>query len=135
MTNISGVLGADFLRRFVVDIAFSPCSIHIARRARRGSAGAMRVPVVWVAGTPAIRAAIADREGTSLAGQFAIDTAAAGSRIADAHFTRPLPSGADPASPVQPPARLRALSVAGDLFEDTPAGVLSAPGLAGAPSA
>ncbi len=133
VTNISGALGADFLRRFVVDLDFSPCRIDFVRQAKRHRHGAVRTAIVWVAGAPTIGAAIADREGTSLAGRFAIDTAAVGSRIADARFTRPLPSGADPASPARPPARLRALSVAGDLFEETPAGILpgAPPGLAG----
>ncbi len=131
VTNITGVIGADVLRRLVVDIRFAPCRITVRRRAGR-PAGALTIR--WLGGTPAVAAAIADRGGTARAGLFSIDTAAAGSRIAGAGFSRPLPAGSDPASPTAPPARLRALSLAGRLMENTPAGLLTdpPPNLAGA---
>ncbi|MEO8927211.1 MAG: hypothetical protein ABI306_08610 [Caulobacteraceae bacterium] len=132
-TNIAGVLGADALGPFVVDIGFAPCTVRLDRRHRAAASGAMKLKVQVVAGVPAIAAAISDGP-TSRAGLFAIDTASAGIRIADASLSRPPPVGIDPAGREAPPARLRALSLGGLLFERTPAGLMAQapPGLAGA---
>ncbi|MHB8528534.1 MAG: hypothetical protein ACYC8V_03370 [Caulobacteraceae bacterium] len=124
VTNISGVLGADLIGRFVVDIRFSPCRVRMSSQAQRPLAGSVKLSVRWAGGVPTVAAAIADREGKSRAGFFSIDMGSAGSRVARAGFSRPLPPGADPASRPAPPARLRALSLAGALYENTPAGVL-----------
>jgi hypothetical protein len=61
-------------------------------------------------------------------GWFAIDTARLGTHIADASLTRTPPTGA-----AESPARIRALSLGGMLFEQTPAGLMpqAPPGLAG----
>jgi hypothetical protein len=79
-----------------------------------------------VGGIPAVKAAISDG-ATSRAGWFAIDTGAGPSLIADARLTR------TPAEGTDPPVRLRALSLGGLLFEQTPAGLMADPptGLSG----
>jgi hypothetical protein len=133
-TNVSGVIGADVLRRYVVDIQFSPCRIALwPRRAPRFKADLI-LPLRWVAGAPALRAAASD--GTAgLAGWYALDTASAGVRIADrrASLSRTPAKGVDLASRAVPPARLRALSIGATMFENLPAGLQAdAPsGLAG----
>ncbi len=134
VTNISGVLGADVLRRYQIEVRFSPCVVTLARRLPRPAPGAWRSPVVWIGGAPAVAAAIADRNGSSGRGLFAIDTGSVGSRIAGASLSRSLAKGEDAASRTSPPARIRAISLAGDLFEQSPAGTMAdaAPGLAGA---
>jgi hypothetical protein len=126
-TNIAGVLAADALEPFVVDIDFAPCRVRFSRRAPAALAGAVRLRVRTLAGVPTVAAAISDGL-TSRAGFFAIDTGWAASRIAQATYSRTPPPGADPA------ARLRAISLAGRLFEQTPAGLMddSSPRLAGA---
>ncbi len=85
-----------------------------------------------IAGAPAVFAAVSDGV-VARTGWFAVDTASAGSQLADAGFSRPLPKGLDPGDRAAPPARLRAVSLGGILVEQTPAGLMNAatPGLAG----
>jgi len=127
-TNIAGVLGADALAPFTVDLDFAPCKVRLERRAPATLAGALRLRVREVAGVPTVSAAISDG-AVSRAGLFAIDTASAGTRVAGAALSRSPPAGVDPADRQTSPARLRALSIAGHLFEQTPAGLA-----AGAPA-
>jgi hypothetical protein len=133
ITNIAGVLGANVLEPFVVDIDFAPCRVRLSRRPPAAVAGGPRVRVRTIGGVPAVTAAVSDGV-TSAVGWFAIDTASVGARIARASYSRPPPAGVDPASREHPVARLRAISLAGRLIEQTPAGVApDAPsGLAGA---
>jgi hypothetical protein len=115
-TSINGVIGADVLRRFVLQIDFAPCRIRLLRRGPPPMAGALRLKVRDAAGVPAVAATISDGH-QSRAGLFAIDTASAASEIAEATLSRQPPSNGDRL------IRLRALAVAGRLFEQTPAGV------------
>jgi hypothetical protein len=132
-TNIAGVLGADVLEPFVVDIDFTPCRLRLSRRTHGALSGAVRLRVRTISKVPTVTAAISDGV-TSAQGPFAIDTASAATRIAAASLSRPPSAGADPASRDTPPARLRAISLAGRLFEHTPAGLMAdaPPGLSGA---
>lgn len=125
VTGISGVIGADALRGVVVEVRSGPCRVRLERRPRR-LAGSLRLRMREIAGIPAVRAAISDGL-TSRSGWFAIDTGRIGARIADAKFSRTPPAGA-----ADPPARLRALSLGGRLFEQVPAGLDPPAGLAGA---
>jgi hypothetical protein len=127
VTGLAGIIGADALAGEVIDIETVPCRVRIAPRAAP-LAHAVRLPLRRIGGIVAVRAAISDG-AASRAGWFAIDTGRWGARIADASLTRPPPPDAG-----ETPARLRALSVAGALFEQTPAGLMAAapPGLAGA---
>ena len=111
-TSINGVIGDDVLRRFVVEIDFEPCRIVLGRRLPAPWKGATRLAVRETGGVPAINASISDGL-TSRAGLFAIDTARAPSRIAAARLSRPARSGAA--------VRLRALGLANEIFEQTPA--------------
>ena len=126
VTSIVGIIGADALAPFVMEIATDPCRLKLSRRASR-TTGPLRVPLRTVDGVPAVKAAISDGM-TSRAGWFAVDTSQAASRVSDARLSR------TPAAGTDPPVRLRALSLAGRLFEQIPGGVLpeARPGLAGA---
>jgi hypothetical protein len=118
-TNIAGLIGADILRRRGVDLSFSPCRFELRARPGARPHGAVERRLVWVAGVPTVQGSISDGAVSRL-GLFAIDTASLPSRIVSASLSRRgvrLDSAFRPAAP----ARLRALSLAGRLFEQTPA--------------
>ncbi len=134
-TPIAGVIGADILRDFVVDVSFSPCRVTLRPA---GQAPHMRAQAIldlgWVANRPVIRAAVADSVH-AMTGVFAPatggDTAV---RLSDAVASAPgaaKPKELYPYGVLFP--RLRALSFAGALSENIPAGLLKAedPGLTG----
>jgi hypothetical protein len=131
VTSIAGVLGADIARRFVIEIDFSPCRVMLRHRVARLRSRVASLPVRWVGGVPAVQASICDNHRCE-SGFFAIDTASQGVRLSGAELSR-RPAGVDAASRSDPPARLRALSVGDQLFEQTPAGLMdpNPPGLAG----
>jgi hypothetical protein len=129
-TNIAGILGADVIGRSTLDLDLEPCRLRLSQASpRRANHGLW---TTMISGAPAVFAAISDGV-TARAGWFAIDTASAGSRIADARFSRALPKSDDPGGRERPPARLRAVSLNGRLIEQTPAGLMSfaPPGLSG----
>jgi hypothetical protein len=134
-TPIAGVIGADALRDYVVDVSFAPCRLALwpARRAPRFGA-ATRLPIHWLAGRPSVPASVSDGPRT-LSGDFAVAT---GSdtvvRVADGLAAAPgaaKPRELYPYGVLRP--RLRALSVAGRLGENLPAGLIQFedPALAG----
>lgn len=134
-TPIAGVIGADVLKAYVVDVSFSPCRVRLSP-AGRGPALAAEaaLPMGWVAGRPVVRAAASD--GTrARAGDFAPatggDTAV---RLSDAVASAPgavRPKELYPYGILRP--TLRAFSFAGGLSENLPAGLVKAeaPGLTG----
>jgi hypothetical protein len=131
-TGIDGVLGADVLAGYVIDLRFSPCRLTLRRRAPPAVALA-RLPVTMLDGVPTVRASIFD--GVKVrSGAFAIDTGAAGVRIsADAARFSRLSARVDPLLRDKPPARLAALSFAGRTFRNPRAGLQigAPPGLLG----
>ncbi|MBS0408542.1 MAG: hypothetical protein JSR86_01395 [Proteobacteria bacterium] len=135
-TTINGVIGWDVLRRYRVEIRFSPCRLTLSRGGRRRpAAGAVRLALREADGAAAIAATAGD--GTRVRrGLYAVDTASMGTRFSpdDTSFSPPLPSKVDPTWRFKLPARIRVLEVDGLLFEKTPAGLLpKAPtGLSGA---
>lgn len=131
VTNIVGVLGADVAMGPVVDLQFSPCRVTFGGRRASRPARALRLRTRVVDGIPAVWASISDGQRAT-SGLFAIDTASQGMRLDDARLSRN-PPGLDSTSRTHPPGRLRALSLAGRLFEQTPAGLTDEPraGLAG----
>jgi hypothetical protein len=127
--GISGVIGVDALRGFVTEITTAPCRVTLSQTA--GRPWPIRLPLREVGGALATSAAVSDGV-TSRSGWFAVATGAPGVTLVDAKLTRAPPKDADSD---WPPARLRALSVGGDLlFENIPTGVEDSapPGLAGA---
>ncbi len=126
VTSIVGVLGADALAPFVIDVRPSPCVLTLSRRPAALTGGVSRLRVRQIAGAPAIAAAISDGVGARV-GWFALDTGSWPVRVADARLTREPPPGP------QPPVRLRALSLRGRLYEQIDAAPMQrpSPGLAG----
>ena len=129
-TNIAGVLGADVLSGWSLDLILDPCRLRLSPATKRGHGPRLRMRMI--AGAPAVFAAVSDGF-VARTGWFAVDTASVGSRLADAGFSRPLRKGVDPGDRAAPPARLRAVSLGGLLVEQTPAGLMkvAAPGLVG----
>jgi hypothetical protein len=130
-TTIDGLIGADVLAGYVVDLRLSPCRITLRRHA--GRFAGERLPMVEIAGVPTVAASVSDGR-TAREGRFAIDTGAAGLRLSDAeaHLSR-TPKGVDPASRAHPPARLAALGLGGTVVLRPLAGLQSGapPGLLG----
>jgi len=113
-TPISGVLGSDLLAGWLVEVRPDPCRLRLSRpRAARGRGTTL--PVELKGGVPYIRAGVSDGE-RSQAGAFRIDTGGALAVSLAPGAVRPAPGG-----------RLRALAIAGRLFEDVSAGPVSDP--------
>jgi len=123
-TNISGVIGADVLAGYVVELRFAPCRLTLSRR-MAGTPALATLPIVMVDGAPTVAAAISDG-ATTLTGRFAIDTGSAGIRVtaAMARFSR-LSARVDPMSRDHPPALLAALTLAGKIRRGEPAALQS----------
>ena len=134
-TPIAGVIGADVLRAYVLDVSFAPCRIVLspAGGAPRFRAP-MSLPMAWVADRPGVIAAVADGPHT-VSDLFAPATGAdTGLRLSDAIASVAGAARPDELYPygVYRP-RLRALSFAGALSENLPTGLMKAenPRLAG----
>jgi len=127
-TPVAGVIGADVLRSYVLDVSFAPCRVALRPRAqaRRFPAAAV-LPLQWVAGRPMTRAAAADGPH-ALIGGFAPATGAdTAVRLSDAVASvagAARPKELYPYGVLRP--RLRAFSFAGRLWENLPAGLLKA---------
>ena len=119
-TSLDGIVGADVLAGYVVELRFSPCRLTLQRRAAPAEV-ATRLPIQFVAGVPTFAATVSDGVKTRT-GQFAIDTGAAGVRIVAAHarFSR-LSAQVDPMSRDRPPARLATMSFGNVALHDLPA--------------
>ncbi len=115
-TAINGVIGADLLRRFIVEIVPSPCRLRLLRRGPVAWPGSVRLAIREVGGRPLAPARIADR-AQARSGLFAMDTADWVTLVAGAGLSRPQ-TGDAPG-----PVRLRGVEIAGRLFEQVPAAV------------
>jgi hypothetical protein len=110
-TSINGIIGWDVLGRYSVtlDLRRGGCRLTLSPVRRRGGSADRGLPLVMVSGAPAFRAAVADSR-TSRAGLFWIDTGQTESRITGTTLSRPMPDASTP-------VRVRAVSIAGVLFE------------------
>jgi hypothetical protein len=127
-TPIAGVIGADVLRGFVLDVTFAPCRVALRAAGRAPPFEPQAVlPLSWVADRPVVAAAASDGPRT-LAGAFAPATGAdTAVRLSDAVARVPgaaKPKELYPYGVLRP--RLRALSFAGGLTENLPAGLMQA---------
>lgn len=139
-TPVAGVIGADVLAGRVIDVDFAPCrvSIHAPDRTPPFGRG-VSLPLTWRAGRPVVPAAVADGRRT-LAGDFVVATGA-DTPVRLREDLADVPGAGQrellyPYGEVRP--RLRALSFAGDLYEDQASGLdaksdLDATGEIGAP--
>lgn len=135
-TPIAGVIGADVLKPYVVDLSFAPCRVALHAP---GQAPAFRaataLPLSWIAGVPAVTAGVSDGPRV-ITGAFALATGSdTPLRISDTVAAAPgaaKPRELYPYGVLRP--RLRALSLAGQIAEHLPAGLLKTddPSLLGA---
>ncbi|MCI3131287.1 hypothetical protein [Phenylobacterium aquaticum] len=126
-TPIAGVIGADILSAYVVDIRFAPCRVRLsapsqAPRFRGGQTMAFALP----GDAPAVTAAVSDGP-RARSGPFVIATGAdTGLRLSEAYASAP---GAAKPAELLPygawRARLRAASLAGQLWENLTVGLLA----------
>jgi hypothetical protein len=117
VTPITGVIGADLLGRYVVDLDFAPCRLRLYARKAPSRVAGRRWTVRMVDGVPAVAAAVSD-DRRARAGLFAIDwSSRAAVRLSGASLSPP-PAGSVPAPRNAAPGRLRALSVGGALYEE-----------------
>jgi hypothetical protein len=129
-TPVAGVIGTDVLAGHVLDVRFRPCRIGLWRPGEAPRLGRRtRLPLAWSAGRPVAAAAVA-AGGRTLAGDFVLATGSdTPVRLRDDLADAP---GAAKREGVYPfggiAARLRALSFAGDLYENLPAGLLAKAG-------
>ncbi len=127
-TPIAGVIGADVLHAYVVDLSFAPCrlALHVPDQAPAFRA-ATALPLTWVAGVPAVTASVSDGPH-AVSGAFALATGSdTALRLSDAVAAAPgaaRPREVYPDGVLRP--RLRALSLAGQIAEHLPAGLLKA---------
>ena len=128
-TPIAGVIGADVLRGYVVDVSFAPCRVGLRRAGHAPRFRGQVLPLAWVADRPVVSAAVADGPH-AFSGAF---TPATGGdralRVSDAYARAPGPAKARlkelyPYGVLQP--RLRAFSFAGRLSENLRAGLVKA---------
>jgi hypothetical protein len=134
-TPIAGVIGADVLAAYVVDVRFGPCRVTLAAAGKAAAFGpAQALPLTWIAGRPTAPVAVSDGPH-AFSGDFAVgvgvDTMV---RLSDGLAAAPgaaKPKELYPYGVARP--RLRALSFAGRLWEQAPAGLVAAeaPALAG----
>jgi hypothetical protein len=127
-TPIAGVIGTDALRGYAVDLEIEPCRIalHPAGQAPR-LGHAKTLPLTWFGGAPAVTASVADGPRV-ITGAFVLATGSdTAVRLNDHLAAAPgaaKPQELYPYGQLRP--RLRALSVAGDIAEDLPAGLIKA---------
>ena len=133
-TPIAGVLGADVLGRFTVDLDFSPCRVRLSDGLwRRPGRGARLLRMTQAGGIPVLEAAVSD-DRRARRGLFAVDfSSRAAVRLTSARF-QPPGKAADEAPRGVAPGRLRALSLDGDLYDEQTAALAPDidPALAGA---
>lgn len=132
-TPIAGVLGADLLSRYVVDIDYQPCLIRFSLpgQAPRFPA-ALTLPLSLTNGTPTLPAAVTDGRHVR-SGRFALDlSAGAVLRLPGAAPERPTKADLGPRNSAR--GRIRAFSFAGRLVEEPSVSLASDldPALAGA---
>lgn len=125
-TPIAGVIGADALKAYVVDVSFAPCRVTLRDPGEAPPFGpAKALPLTWVAGLPTIEAKVSDG-ARAFTGAFALATGSDTTvRVSDAYASAPgapTPREVYPYGVLRP--RLRALSLAGETAEALPAGLV-----------
>ncbi|MDB5493134.1 MAG: hypothetical protein JWP86_471, partial [Phenylobacterium sp.] len=125
-TPIAGVIGADVLKAYVLDLSFAPCRLALRPACQAPAFRAAAVlPLSWIAGVPAVTASVSDGPHV-VTGAFALATGSdTPLRISDAVAAAPgaaKPRELYPYGVLRP--RLRALSLAGQIAEHLPAGLL-----------
>jgi hypothetical protein len=122
-TPIAGVIGADILQGFVVELDTTPCRLTLAAAGALPRAQGPALPMIWRDAVPRVMGAISDgptARTVALVPATGLDAAV---RLSPAVATVP---GGEPKSlaPYEAGrAELRALSLGGELFEHLKAGL------------
>lgn len=74
-TPVAGVIGADALRGFVVDIAYAPCRLRLSTPAQAPRFRGRTLNLGWDLGRPTVTAAVADDQ-RRISGRFVVATGA-----------------------------------------------------------
>lgn len=122
-TPIAGVVGADSLAGLVLDLSFAPCRVGLWPKGREPKFGHARaLPLTMVQGRPLAMAGVADGRRAQL-GLFVPATGLDAPVRLDIGQAKAAgrPETILPYGRARP--RLRALSFAGELWEDLPAGL------------
>ncbi|CAN5506298.1 hypothetical protein BH10PSE5_BH10PSE5_33570 [soil metagenome] len=123
-TPIAGVIGADVLSAYVVDVSFAPCRVEIWQAGKAPRVRALRVlPMRLVGGLPVVTAAAADGPRTAVGGFVVATGLDSAVRLDEALASVPGAKAEDMAPYGPQRARLRALSLAGELFENLLSGL------------
>jgi len=125
-TPIAGIIGADVLKPYVLDLSFAPCRVGLYAPGRAPRLPRATVlPLTWLGGVPATDATASDGPHTA-SGGFALATGSdTAVRLSDAYAKAPgapKPQEVYPYGVLRP--RLRALSLAGQIAEGLPAGLV-----------
>jgi hypothetical protein len=124
-TAVAGVIGADVLRAYVVDVSFAPCRVRVSEPGRAPAFRGRSLPLAWESGLPTAEAAVSDG-AHELQGPFVLATGAnAPVRLADDLAT--VPNAAKPDELSEQGvwlARLPELRLAGERLPDLGAGLM-----------
>ena len=117
-TPIAGVIGADLLSAYVVDVSFAPCRVEIWPAAKApGFRAERRLAMGLAGGAPVVNAAVADGPRTVLGGFVVATGLDSAVRLSEALASVPGARAEDVALNGRLRAELRALSFGGQLFE------------------
>lgn len=82
-TPVAGVIGADALRGFVLDVTYAPCRLRLSAVGEAPRFGGRRLALSWDLGRPTVEAAVSD-DAHRISGRFVVATGAdAPMRLAD----------------------------------------------------
>ena len=124
-TPVAGVIGADVLRGFVVDVTFAPCRVRLSEPGKAPAFHGKALTLGWDLGRPTASAAVSD-DAHEIRGAFVIATGAnVPVRLAD--DLAQVPNAAKP-DELQPQgvwlARLPQVRFAGSVGRDVAAGLM-----------
>lgn len=128
-TPVAGVIGADALRGFVLDVAYAPCRLRLSNPGQAPRFGGRTLALGWDLGRPTIEAAVSD-DMHRIVGRFVVATGAnAPMRLADDLARTP---GATETKELYPDgvwlARLPEVDFAGATGRDVAAGLMKPEG-------
>lgn len=128
-TPAAGVIGADALRGFVVDVSYAPCRLRLSAAGQAPRFSGRALDLAWDLGRPTVEAAVSD-DAHQIFGRFVIATGAnAPIRLADDLAQTP---GASRPAELYPEgvwlARLPQVDFAGATGRDVAAGLMKPEG-------
>lgn len=128
-TPIAGVIGADALKGFVLDVAYAPCRLRLSMPGEAPRFSGRTLPLSWDLGRPTVEASVWD-DAHQIAGHFVVATGAnVPVRLADDLARAP---GATETKELYPEgvwlARLPQVDFAGATGRDVAAGLMKPEG-------